>query len=240
MNSCKINLYISLRLDFFVLFSFSFYFASLAGKIISGSLRLCGEKPFARSVAKKMTPPKSLLIVIAMLALLSACQKAAAPVSISNRPVSINGVPQPGTPTKPIEQMSWTLADGTEHRLGDLKDKVVILDFWATYCPPCREEIPHLNSLQAKYGADRLHIVGLNVGGDEDKPKIPAFVRDMKMSYPVAHPEGQLVSFIFGNDDSIPQTAVFDRSGQLVLKIAGYSPQIRDELDRAVESAISE
>ena len=187
-----------------------------------------------------MIPPKLTLLIIAASALLSACQNSAAPVSISNRPVSINGIRQPNAPSKPIEQMSWTGTDGSRYRLGDLKDKVVILDFWATYCPPCREEIPHLNSLQAKYGADKLHIVGLNVGGDEDKPKIPAFVREMNMSYPVALPEDPLVSYIFGNDDAIPQTAVFDRNGQLVLKIAGFGPEIRQELDRAVESAIND
>ncbi|HEY2865739.1 MAG TPA: TlpA disulfide reductase family protein [Pyrinomonadaceae bacterium] len=170
--------------------------------------------------------------------MLTACQRAAAPVSISSKPVSVNGERQLDEPTKPLEEMSWTGTDGSEQRLGDLRDRVVILDFWATYCPPCREEIPHLNSLQAKYGADKLQIVGLNVGGDEDAPKIPAFVKEMKVAYPVAYPEEPLVSYIFGNDDSIPQTVVFGRQGQVVLKVTGFGPQIRTELDAAVESAM--
>ena len=176
-----------------------------------------------------------LLVAIGMFA---ACQRAAAPVSISQKPVSVNDTRHPGVSTKPLEQMSWTGTDGSEQTVGDLRDRVVILDFWATYCPPCREEIPHLNSLQAKYGADKLHIVGLNVGGDEDAPKIPAFVKEMKIAYPVAYPETPLVSYVFGDDDSIPQTVVLDRKGQVVLKIIGFGPQIREELDAAVDMAI--
>jgi thiol-disulfide isomerase/thioredoxin len=179
-----------------------------------------------------------LKFIFIALVFLAACQRAAPPVSISSRPLSVNDVRRPNVPTKPIEQMNWTGANGNEQQLGDLRDRVVILDFWATYCPPCREEIPHLNSLQEKYGTDKLQIIGLNVGGDEDRPKIPTFAKDMKVAYPIAFPEPPLVSYIFGDDDSIPQTAVFDRNGQLVLKITGFSPEIRDRLDAAVESAM--
>jgi thiol-disulfide isomerase/thioredoxin len=168
---------------------------------------------------------------------LMGCRPAAAPVAISNQPVSINNVRQPGVPPKPIEQMSWVTMDGTDQKMKELKGKVVILDFWATYCEPCKREIPHLNSLQAQYGADQLQVVGLNVGGDEDRPKIPAFLTDMKVAYPVAFPEDALVSYIFGDETAIPQTAVFDRSGKLVIKIIGFDERIRRELDAAVAQA---
>jgi len=182
----------------------------------------------------------SLIFLVLGLLMLTACQRAAAPVSISSRPVTVNDEPQPGAPTKPLEEMTWTGADGQQQRLGDLRDRVVILDFWATYCPPCREEVPHLNSLQAKYGADKLQVIGLNVGGDEDAPKIPAFVKEMKVAYPMASPEDALVSYVFGDDDSIPQTVVVGRQGQVVLKVTGFGPQIRNELDTAVESAMNQ
>lgn len=136
--------------------------------------------------------------------------------------------------------MTWKSSDGQEQRIGDLRDRVVVLDFWATYCPPCREEVPHLNSLQAKYGPDKLQVIGLNVGGDEDAPKVPAFVKEMNVAYPIAFPEDPLVSFVFGDDDSIPQTVVLGRQGQVVLKVTGFGPQIRDELDAAVESAMTQ
>jgi thiol-disulfide isomerase/thioredoxin len=141
-------------------------------------------------------------------------------------------------PTKPIAEMSWTDSSQRVQKLSDLTGKAVILDFWATYCPPCRQEIPHLNSLIAKYGADNLQIVGLNVGGAEDLPDIPAFVKNTKLDYPIAFPEDELTRFIFAERDDIPQTAVFDRSGKMIAKIIGFSPDIQKQLDAAVEQAI--
>ncbi len=169
---------------------------------------------------------------------LSACRPAAAPVSVSNEPISINNVPMPSS--KPIGEMSWTNFDGKEQKLKDLQGKVVVLDFWATYCPPCLEEIPHLNELQTKYGAENLQIVGLNVGGEEDQPKIPAFVEKLKINYALATPEDALMQFVFGNRDEIPQTAVFDRNGNLVQKFVGYDLKIKYDLDKAIEQALSQ
>lgn len=183
---------------------------------------------------------KALLIFpfAAACLLLSGCNSAPPPVAISNQPASINGVRQPGVPAKPVPLMSWTGLDGSKQQIEDLQNKVLILDFWATYCAPCREEIPHLNSILARYGQDKVQIVGLNVGGDEDQPKIPAFVKELNVSYPVAFPEDALVSYIFGDETAIPQTAVFDRQGRLVLKVIGFDSRIKRQLDDAVEQAL--
>ena len=173
--------------------------------------------------------------------LATACRPAAAPVSVSNDPVSINDRPTTGAqaaPSKPLAEMTWTNAQDNVQKLSDLKGKAVILDFWATYCPPCRLEIPHLNSLIAKYGADNLHIVGLNVGGEDDRPEIPKFIATTKIDYPIAFPEDDLTRYIFAERDDIPQTVVVDRNGKMVTKIIGFSPEIQKELDAAVEQAV--
>ncbi|MFN6964239.1 MAG: TlpA family protein disulfide reductase [Pyrinomonadaceae bacterium] len=183
--------------------------------------------------------PLLLFVSLTTLPLLLSCGNAAAPVSISSQPVSINGVRQKGVPPKPLPLMSWTSQDGQKQKVDDFRGRVLILDFWATYCEPCRREIPHLNELQARYGAADLQIVGLHSGGDEDRPKIPAFVTDTKMDYPVGFPEDALVSYVFEENDAIPQTVVIDREGRLVTKIIGFDDQIRRQLDAAVESAIS-
>ena len=183
-----------------------------------------------------------LAVVLLSLLLISACRPAAAPVSVGNKPISVNGVPArdaDAQPLKPVSEMSWTGFEGNVAKLKDLQGKAVILDFWATYCPPCIEEIPHLMELQARYGADNLHIVGLHVGGEEDRPKVPEFVDRLKINYPLATPEDALTAFIFGQQTAIPQTAVFDRKGRMVKKIAGFSPAIKTELDAAVAAAIA-
>ncbi len=127
----------------------------------------------------------------------------------------------------------------TRAKVKDLQGKVVILDFWATYCPPCIEEIPHLNYLQTKYGAENLQIVGLNVGGDEDRPKISAFAEKLKVNYALAIPEDALMQFIFATQNDIPQTAVFDRNGKSVQKFVGYDLKIKNDLDKAVEQVVN-
>ncbi len=179
--------------------------------------------------------------------LTAACRPAAAPVSIGNKPVSINDVPltnQPMPPTKPLEEMIWTKfdgktnADGSIQKLKDLHGKVVVLDFWATYCAPCLEEIPHLKELQAKYGKENLEIIGLHVGGEDDRPRVPAFVEKLKIDYVLATPENELTRFIFAERTDIPQTAVFDRKGRLVKKIIGFNDEIKKDLDAIIEQTV--
>ena len=146
----------------------------------------------------------------------------------------------------PVEQgsaapnFSARVLGDTAHKTfnANYKGKVVILNVWATYCEPCKREIPHLNSLLAKYGADKLHIVGLNVGGEEDRPKIPAFIAATKVDYALAFPEDELSNMIFATQSEIPQTAIFDRQGRMVKKIVGFSPAIQRELDDAIEQAM--
>lgn len=186
---------------------------------------------------RRFAPFLFLVVLVAA----GGCRPAASPVAISNRPVSVNGVPlsdAPSQPLKPVAEMSWTGFEGNVEKIKDLHGKVVILDFWATYCPPCIEEIPHLMELQSKYGADNLVVVGLHVGGDEDQPKVPEFVKRLKISYPLGYPEEALTSYIFGQESAIPQTAVFDRDGKLVKKIIGFSPAIKNDLDNTVDTAV--
>src|SRR5262245_25381940 len=82
---------------------------------------------------------------VLLILLLDGCHPAAAPVAVSNRSASKKGAPI----EKPLKDMKWIGSNGRAADLNDLAGKVVILDFWATYCPPCREEIPHLNALQS-------------------------------------------------------------------------------------------
>ena len=178
----------------------------------------------------------------------SGCRPSAAPVAISNKPVSVNGIRQtnvPMPPAKPLGEMSWTIFDGNTNvdgggqKLKDLQGKVVVLDFWATYCPPCLEEIPHLRELQKKYGREKLEIVGLHVGGEDDRPQVPTFVERLKIDYALATPEDALTNFIFAVRNDIPQTAVFDRSGKLVEKFIGFDENVKNRLNEIVEQTVN-
>jgi thiol-disulfide isomerase/thioredoxin len=185
---------------------------------------------------------RDVLLVLVAVTAISGCRPAAAPVSVGNRPVSINDRPTtnlPMAPTKPLAEMSWTDSNDRVQKISDMKGKAVVLDFWATYCAPCREAIPHLNSLVAKYGSENLLIVGLNVGGPEDRLKIPQFVATTTIDYPIAFPEDALSNFIFAERSEIPQTAVFNKNGEMIAKLVGFNPAIQKQLDEAVEKAVS-
>jgi thiol-disulfide isomerase/thioredoxin len=134
---------------------------------------------------------------------------------------------------------AWTQLDGRRERLEDLRGQVVVLDFWATFCPPCREEVPHLVRLQRQFGPQGFKVIGLNVGGDEDRPKIPDFVKAYGIQYKLADPDDETVSLFFAGDDSIPQTFVFDRQGQLVRHFVGYDSEVAAELEQAITSALA-
>ena len=134
----------------------------------------------------------------------------------------------------------WTQPDGRRVRLEDLRGQVVVLDFWATYCPPCREEIPHLVRLQKQYGPKGFKIIGLNVGGEEDKPKVPEFVKQYGIQYQLAEPDDETVRLFLAQDDSIPQTFVLDRRGRLVRHFVGYDSEVASELEQAINDALAE
>ncbi len=134
----------------------------------------------------------------------------------------------------------WTQPDGRRVRLEDLRGQVVVLDFWATYCPPCREEIPHLVKLQKKYGPKGFKVIGLNVGGEEDRPKIPDFVKLYGIQYQLAEPDNDTTRLFLADDDSIPQTFVLDRRGRLVRHFVGYDAEVASELEAAIEQALAE
>ncbi|HEV7701624.1 MAG TPA: TlpA disulfide reductase family protein [Pyrinomonadaceae bacterium] len=180
---------------------------------------------------------RTTAITIAFAALIagSSCRPAAAPVAVSNRPVSVNDRPM----TKAFIEMSWTDENGRIQSVSDLGGKAVILDFWATNCPPCVKEIPKLMALRQKYGADNVQLIGLHVGDDEDRAKIAQFSKLYQLDYPIAFPESDLSRFVFSDGDEIPRTIVLDRKGRILARTVGFSDEVERRLDAAVAEAVS-
>ena len=139
-----------------------------------------------------------------------------------------------------VNASTWTTLDGRRARGSDFQGKVLILDFWATYCPPCRDEVPHLIDLQRRYGAQGLHIVGLNVGGDEDRPKVPSFIEEFGIQYALGYPDAPMSELFFADNSAIPQTYVYDRQGRLLKKFVGFDAATGAELERTVQAALAD
>ncbi len=132
----------------------------------------------------------------------------------------------------------WALPDGTRARAADYKGKVVLLDFYATWCDPCRKETPHLVALHQKYQAQGLEIIGLNVGGEDDYSQVPDYKQSFAIEYPLAIPDDELVEQLLGDNANIPQTFVINRQGQLIRHMVGFSEARAPELDRLIGSVL--
>lgn len=133
---------------------------------------------------------------------------------------------------------AWTLDNNQRAALVDYRGKVVVLDFYATWCEPCRAETPQLVRLQNEYGPKGLQIIGLNVGGDEDRQEVPAFAKEFNIQYPLAYPDDDLVTKYLSDNENIPQSFVFDRNGNLLKRFVGYSSRSGMELDMIIKTAI--
>lgn len=170
----------------------------------------------------------------------------AAPESNSNNSTPVLSVrPNTAYPMPPFRSetsetdMGWTSLEGGRATLADFHNKVLVLDFYATWCIPCRKSIPHLNELQKRTGTQDLQIVGLNVGGPDDRVKVPAFAKELEIQYPLGFPDKALTDLFLSDNDSIPQTFVFDRRGQLVKRFIGYDDSMPGQLEQTMQSVIA-
>lgn len=120
------------------------------------------------------------------------------------------------------------------------KGKVLLLDFYATWCEPCRVETPHLVTLHQRYQSRGLQIIGLNVGGSDDHEQVPAFAKEFGIQFPLAIPDDEFADEYLGINQNIPQTFVLDRQGKVVKRIVGYSEQSAAELDRVIETTLAQ
>ncbi len=105
--------------------------------------------------------------------------------------------------------------------LGDveLQGRVVVLSFWATWCLPCRVEMPALQNLHERYADDGLVVLGLATDA-HDRPAVDAFLEERGITFPIAAATAQ-VRTDFGGVDRLPTTVVIDRSGQIRHEVVG-------------------
>jgi thiol-disulfide isomerase/thioredoxin len=134
----------------------------------------------------------------------------------------------------------FTLLDNRHTQLSDYAGQVVVLDFYATWCPPCRLETPHLVQLQRRYGPQGLRVIGLNVGGPEDRDQVPAFVEEYGIQYALGFPDTGMTELYLSDDDRIPQAYVFDRKGQLVKRFISYDETVPAEMESVIKKALAE
>jgi peroxiredoxin len=151
--------------------------------------------------------------------------------------VSVPGPAQAAPPASAAPPVSLSDRDGRPVRLADLLGRVLVVDFWASWCGPCKQSFPALDELYAELHARGLEVLAVSV--DESRKDADAFL--------AAHPHRMTVLFdpqakaaeAFGVD-GMPSTFVIDRQGRVRSRHEGYTPGVTDAIRRQVEALLAE
>ncbi len=135
----------------------------------------------------------------------------------------------------PAPDFTLETLDGKTVSLSSLRGKAVVVNFWATWCGPCKIETPWLVELQNQYGAQGLQIVGVAMD-ESGKDEIARFAKDMGMNYPVLLGK-EAVGEAYGGVPALPESFFIGRDGKIVDKIMGLEG--RSEIEDAVKKALN-
>ena len=139
------------------------------------------------------------------------------------------------TISKPAPDFTLQSLNGQNMSLSDLRGKAVLLNFWATWCAPCKIEMPWFVELQNEYGAQGLQIVGVAMD-DSSKDDIAKFAKDMGVNYPVLIGK-EAVGEEYGGVPALPESFFIGRDGKIVDKIIGLKGKA--EIEDAVKKALN-
>ncbi|MFY9608880.1 MAG: TlpA disulfide reductase family protein [Blastocatellia bacterium] len=110
---------------------------------------------------------------------------------------------------------------GVEQRLSGYRGRIVVLNFWATYCVPCRKEMPDLAAIQNQYAALGVQVIGAAADSSEDKQKVLKFIKDTRLNFPIWLGASAEDMQRFGLGSALPGTVIVGREGKIVASIKG-------------------
>ncbi len=139
---------------------------------------------------------------------------------------------------KPIPSFSMTDLAGKKHTNSTLKGKVVLLDFWASWCGPCKAASPVMQALHAKYGSKGLVVIGANVSehGKSSKQAATEYKTQHKFTYTFTHDNDSLAEK--WGIDGIPQFFLIDKKGKVAWAMSGFDPNMQKTLDAKIASLL--
>lgn len=141
----------------------------------------------------------------------------------------------PGVPTgEPAPVFALKDLDGNEINLTDQRGKVVLVDFWATWCPPCLKELPHIQRFHEQYRDKGLVVLAIST--DQEKEKVRPFVEQHGYTFPVLFADGKVESAY--KVGGIPVVYLIDREGAVQFHQLGYSPGGEKRIEQQVEKLL--
>jgi peroxiredoxin len=152
-------------------------------------------------------------------------------------PWSAQAAGTPAEGTKPAPDFTLRSLEGQNLRLQEQRGKVVLLNFWATWCAPCREEMPHLNRLYEKYRASGFNLLGVNV--DEDTRNTGGVASKLGLKFPILLDGDKQVSKLY-NLSSMPSTVLIDRDGRQRYLHKGYREGYEQTYEQQIRELLKE
>ena len=137
----------------------------------------------------------------------------------------------------PASEFALTGADGRPVRMADYRGQVVLINFWASWCAPCREEMPILDRIHQRYKALGFTVIGVNA--DENPADGAKQLAATPVSFPVGFDPHGMVSTVYAVD-SMPCTVIVDRKGDVRLLHRGYQPGSEDEYVEQIKALVKE
>ncbi len=167
--------------------------------------------------------------------------KAAISQSQQAQPQTAQPPPPPAEMSPAVLQANFKTLDGQTKKLADYAGKVLIVDLWATWCGPCRQEIPHLIEMAKTYKSKGVEVVGLtNENPAMDEQKVKDFSKEFKINYPIGWADTQMQIGLMNGRNGIPQTIIIGRDGKVKKHFVGFSPIISPpQMKAALEEAIA-
>jgi thiol-disulfide isomerase/thioredoxin len=182
---------------------------------------------------------RNLTLLLALTLALAACKRGETPVASNGQPAKKSAAAQTTTGTDVgamMPEYSAMWLDGSKFDLATKRDKVVLLNLWATWCGPCRQEIPELQTLHNKFVPKGFEVIGVSVD-ESGVESVKQFVTEQKMTYPIAlDPEGKLAGIF--QTSVLPTSVLVDRTGKIVWKHYGLIDPNDRELAEAIEKAL--
>jgi peroxiredoxin len=137
----------------------------------------------------------------------------------------------------PAANFTLKSAAGENVRLSEYRGQVVLINFWASWCGPCRQEMPELDNIHQKYSGLGFTVFGVNV--EQDRAMADKVLRDIPVSFPILFDDTNRVSELYGVD-AMPVTVLVDRRGEIRYLHRGYKPGYEDQYEAQVRALIKE
>lgn len=152
-----------------------------------------------------------------------------------------NDVKYPPLP-EAIATAEIKMVDGTSFKMTDKKGKVVLLNLWATWCSPCREEMPELIEMHEKYKDKDFEVIGLDSDEEETVEMIKDFAKEMKLNYPLGYADANLFTqFVkVSGLSGIPQSILVNRDGKMTGVFTGGGEKVVQKMKETVEKTVNE